>query len=438
MSAREQLRSYSDALVQALRPVKLLKALHWGPLVHERFLKKGARSLPRPVYAPLGFEPADQVRELHRVRRRIDGKNPVEAALRRKCDEGVELVRLLASRGTRRFYEHSVRLYGEPKQVLRDSGVDNLEIARMWAARTRPFSPAQPGPLDAEAAAQEIRTLIHPVLGEACRVRVSPSLTADAAAGASSIAVRRGARFTQRQVRALAHHEGLWHVLTSLNGRSQPVLSILGPGLANFTTFQEGGGVVSEYLSASLGSERFRELGERTLIVDMAARGADYLEVYRYLAERFPPRKATQMCERVFRGGLLTGGAPFTRDAVYQRGYLRVFNFLRHAVDRGDWRLVVAFCAGKMSLDDVPLVAALIDEGLVSPPKYLPPWARDMEALAAQVVHSLAMSLFEQDKVSSYYDRLDARHQDAVQGWRAELSVPAEEPAVETVRRLGS
>ena len=31
------------------------------------------------------------------------------------------------------------------------------------------------------------------------------------------------------------------------------------------------------------------------------------------------------MCERVFRGGVLTGGAPFTKDATNQRGYVRNF-----------------------------------------------------------------------------------------------------------------
>ena len=70
----------------------------------------------------------------------------------------------------------------------------------------------------------------------------------------------------------------------------------------------------------------------------MAARGADYVEVYRYLAERFAPRRAAQMCERVFRGGVLAGGAPFTKDVAYQRGYCRTFNFLRTALDEGDSR----------------------------------------------------------------------------------------------------
>ncbi|NJN63663.1 MAG: DUF1704 domain-containing protein, partial [Acidobacteria bacterium] len=72
---------------------------------------------------------------------------------------------------------------------------------------------------------------------------------------------------------------------------------------------------------------------------------ADRLEVFVYLSSRFAQHKAAQMTERVFRGGVLSGGAPFTKDAVYQRGYCRVFNFLRAAYDHGDYALVQAFLA---------------------------------------------------------------------------------------------
>ena len=53
--------------------------------------------------------------------------------------------------------------------------------------------------------------------------------------------------------------------------------------------------------------------------------------MWRDLASRWGEKKACHLAERVFRGGVLTGGAPFTKDAVYQRGYCRVYNFLRVA-----------------------------------------------------------------------------------------------------------
>jgi uncharacterized protein (TIGR02421 family) len=417
MSAHDYLRRISDGIVHAQRPIRILKALNWDPKVHARFFRYKAKVLPEPVYAPLGYDPADKIREFQELRRAIRGRNSVEAALRRKCDEFLDVVRLLAARGTKRFYHHSVRLYGQPRQGFRDSGVDNLQIARLWAARPiRSSAAVEPRNLTAEAALEVIGQIVTPILEAQCRLKISSRLTADAAAGATSVAVRKDARFSVRQARALAHHEGLWHVLTSLNGYAQPVLTVLGVGLARFSTSQEGGGVVAEYLSGNMASDRLRELGERALAIDLAAQGANYLEVFGYLAHRFPEEKAAQLSERVFRGGVLEGGAPFTKDAIYQRGYCRVFNFIRHTIEHAELDLLLAFFAGKMSVDDAPMVAALIDEGLVTAPRYLPGWASDLEGLGAEVAHSLTMSRFDLGAVGRYYDRLAARHENTLSG----------------------
>ncbi|HEY6098378.1 MAG TPA: tyrosine/phenylalanine carboxypeptidase domain-containing protein, partial [Anaeromyxobacter sp.] len=202
---------------------------------------------------------------------------------------------------------------------------------------------------------------------------------------------------------ALAHHEGLWHVLTSLNGLRQPVLTVLGVGLPRFTESQEGGGIVAEFLTGNITDERYIELGERTIAIDMAARGADFLEVYRYLLARFPPEKAALMSERVFRGGVLEGGAPFTKDAAYQRGYCRTFNFLRAALEQRDLDLVRAFLAGKMSVDDAELVRDLVEEGTCAGPVYLPEWFIDIDRLNAIATHSVTMNRFSLPSVTRYY-----------------------------------
>ncbi len=429
MDGRTYLRRLSDALVHAQRPIRILKALNWPDEVHRRFFRQKARELPRPEVRPLDYDPRDKVAQLESLRRKIRGRNPIEQALRRKCDEFVEVVRMLQARGTKRFYAHSVRLYGEPRRVFQDSGVDNLEIARLWATRPyRPGSPMEPRPLSAREALAVVQSITAPILGERCRLKISRRLTADAAAGATSVAVRAEARFSHRQARALAHHEGLWHVLTSLNGYDQPVLTVLGVGLAGFATSQEGGGVVAELLSGNMTAERLRELGERALSVDLVAQGADYLELFRYLSHRFSPEKAAQLCERVFRGGVLTGGAPFTKDAIYQRGYCRVFNFLRHTVENGETSLFEAFFAGKMSVDDTPFIDALMHEGLVAPPRLLPPWAADQEGLGAQIVHSLTMSRFDLGKVSRYYEKLVQKHRGGLGNWEAGLTARGVDP----------
>jgi len=403
VAAADHLRRLSDAVVAAQRPIRILKAINWDPRVHEHFFKAGACELPRPEYPPLGFDAREKATELRTLSRKMRGHNPVERLLRQKCAEYQTVVRLLEARGTRRFYELSRQLYGEPRQRFPDHAVDNLAIARLWAARPR--ARGEEACIPAEEAAGEVARICAPYLGGKVTVVVRSRLTANAASGATKISLKKGVLFTPRQVKALAHHEGLWHVLTSKNGFAQPVLTVLGVGLPRHTESQEGGGVVSEYLSGNITDERYIELGERTICVDMAARGADYLEVFRYLQSRFASHRAAQLCERVFRGGVLTGGAPFTKDAAYQRGYCRTFNFLRAALEQRDLDLVRAFLCGKMSVDQAEQVRDLIEEGLVAGPVHLPAWFDDLDRLHAIVTHSVTMNRFSLPVIHRYYAR---------------------------------
>ncbi len=425
---REYLRTICDQIIQVQKPIRVLRSINWGPQVHDRFFKRGARELPRPEYPALGFDPAAKEKELRALKRQIRGKNRIEELLRRRVDEFAAIVRMLAARGTKRFYELSRRIYGDPRDRFPDTNVDNLAIARLWAARPRARDEEQV--YSAAEAAERIAELCNPLLGGAVRVMVRSRLTANAAAGATRITLRKGARFSERQVRAMAHHEGLWHVLTSMNGYRQPVLTVLAVGLPRFTESQEGGGIVAEFLTGNITDERYIELGERTIAVDMAARGADFLEVYRYLLARFPPEKAALMSERVFRGGVVEGGAPFTKDAAYQRGYCRTFNFIRAAVEQRDVDLVRAFLAGKMSVDDAELVRDLVDEGLCVGPTYLPEWFIDIDRLNAICTHSVTMNRFSLPSVTRYYDRRRKTRKPA-----AEVAVRPHE--VDTEERAG-
>jgi uncharacterized protein (TIGR02421 family) len=426
--AKTYLRRISDEIVAVQKPIRILKAINWDPKVHRRFFARNATELPEVEYPPLDFDPSDRIQQLAAVKRKAHGKNPVEAMLRRKCDEFSLVIRMLSARGTKRFYPFSVELYGEADQRFAgDRSVDSLGIARAWASR--PPSRSEVASLSSDQTVALIRTTVESALGRHCVIKESTRITANAAAGATHVSIRKGATFSPRQARALAHHEGLWHVLTSLNGYRQPVLTILGVGLPRFTESQEGGGIVSEYLTGSITNDRFRELGERTIAVDMAARGADYLQVFRYLSERFPPQRAAQMCERVFRGGVLTGGAPFTKDAVYQRGYCRTFNFLRIALAKPDLELLEAFLSGKMSIEDAWLVKALIAEGLCAGPTFVPDWYRDLDGLLATITHSLTMNRFSTQSIARYLDKRISQQVEAADEATASLLADRGPPA---------
>ena len=413
MNGREYIRKISDRIVAAQRPIKILKAVNWDENVHRRFFARNATVMPRPVYAPLPYDVEEKVAELDGIKKEITGANPLEELLRRKCDEFIDVVRMLEARGTKRFNELSIKLYGRADDGFDDEAVDNLSIAKLWASR--PPSKHEIYDIPSGEAVERIRGIVEQHLGRRCKVKESDRITSNAAAGATSIAIKKGEWFSETKVKALAHHEGLWHVLTSLNGYRQPFLTVLGIGLPRFTECQEGGAILAEYLTGSMTNNRFIELGERTIGIDMAQRGANYLQVYNYLILKFSPQKSASMCERVFRGGDLDGGAPFTKDSAYQRGYCKTFNFMRTILLKDDTDSMRAFIAGKMHVDDVALLKELMHEGLVVGPTYVPAWYHQMDSIDAMFTHSATMNRFDVEKVAAHYESRETAMRDATQ-----------------------
>ena len=86
---------------------------------------------------------------------------------------------------------------------------------------------------------------------------------------------------------------------------------------------------------------------------------------------------------RIFRGSLPEGCGPFTKDLCYSKGFVMIYNYIRLAVSRGMVRRVPLLFCGKANLADIKTLAQLVDEGLVAPPRFLPPPFADLHALSA-------------------------------------------------------
>ena len=129
---------------------------------------------------------------------------------------------------------------------------------------------------------------------------------------------------------------------------------------------------------------RVRRLTNRIEGVALAEAGGNFLDVYRHFQqEGYTPRESYQHSMRIFRGSLPAGCGPFTKDLCYSKGFVLVYNFIRLAVSRGMvGRVPLLFC-GKTNLADVKTLAQLVDEGLVVPPRYVPPQFADLHALSA-------------------------------------------------------
>jgi uncharacterized protein (TIGR02421 family) len=398
------IRGLSDRLLQALRPIRVLDALKWEDDVERAFFAAGARELP-PVSTdyyrrrPLPFDPGQKRREFQTlerdVRRKLGKDNPAGQILTRRCVEYREVVDLLAHRGTPSFAVLSRKLYGSAADRLHANEPSLAELARTMAGTLDHGCPgdtrvSEEPVLKGSEAVQVLAGRLASFFGdEAVQVRLADGLIADAVAGSDYIKLRAGARFTPRELRLLEVHEGWVHLGTTRNGQSQPVCTFLCKGPPSATLAQEGLAVVTEILAFASHPARVRRLAHRIEALARAEAGADFLDVYRFfLSQGYAPRMSYYQAVRIFRGSLPAGCGPFTKDLCYHKGLVLVYHFLRGATAGGlASRILLLFC-GKTSLEDVPALGQLAEEGLLAPPRFLPPPFADPCALSAWLCYT--------------------------------------------------
>jgi uncharacterized protein (TIGR02421 family) len=408
---RHTLKSLSIALVRAQKEIRVLKALHWPDGVAQRFLARKARELPRVEYGPLGFDPRKKAAEFRRIEELLDPGDPLQAILRDTARQYGEVVRMLEARGTRGLYEASARLYGHPLEPFAGQTTTSLDLAVHLDTILGNGAAAAPAPgrmFTAEETARLLqRRMGRAFRGATVRVEVSSLLTADAAAGANRIRIKRGRMFGQETVDYLEQHEGYVHLATTLNGRRQPILPILGKASPRAVRVNEGLAVFSEWASHTMTLRRLRRLVDRVLAIRMAEEGADFLVVYRHFLERGEPEPAAfDIARRVFRGGDLGGGAPFTKDSSYLGDFLRIYNFTRVAAKRRRMDLLCLLFAGKVTLQDIPVLSRHVLTGEVRAPRYLPPWMRYRDWLTAHMAISSFLNFLKMSGTEDFYEEL--------------------------------
>jgi uncharacterized protein (TIGR02421 family) len=382
------LREVSAAIIEAQKPVRIIPSLLWADEVERDFFAQGASSLPKPTYhVPAGIGEAEAA--FQKLARRLTGDNAIEGFLRDTCVSLSTAARMLMSIGTRDFYHHSVELYGRPASLSSDKRTTNLDLARHFeqviAGFAPPLSDVDQPKLGAEEAAEILRARFatfvtaHPV-----KVRVVDRLAASASSTAAEVRLKCDVRFSTRDLLQIEFHEGQVHMATTLNGRAQDVVPFISAPLPRASRSQEGLAVFTEFFAGAISLPRVRRLCDRTLAIHMVEEGANFIDVYRYFSEHGNDEHTSFDCaRRVMRGGPLEGGAPFTKDGCYLDGLLRVTNFLRIALVKGQSQLVRMLFVGKLAVDDTPLFDRLFREGLIREPLYLPTWAKDLSHLTA-------------------------------------------------------
>ncbi|RYZ67244.1 MAG: DUF1704 domain-containing protein, partial [Proteobacteria bacterium] len=242
-------------------------------------------------------------------------------------------------------------------------------------------------------------------------VRISDGIVADAAAGSDTIKIREGATFSRKDIDIFEVHEGYVHVATTQNGKAQTTAKFLAKGPPRTAVTQEGLAILMEILTFSTYPLRARTINDRILGVNKAEEGANFLEVYEfYLEQDYNEVTAFRSAMRVFRGGTLDGGSPFTKDISYGRGFIENYNFIRTAIRSGRPEIIPFMFAGKLHVDDVPLLYARHLEGMVDMPKLMPAQFQDLNGLAVWMSFSSFLNTIDANVVTSYYDSLFRRY----------------------------
>ncbi|MFL5243842.1 MAG: flavohemoglobin expression-modulating QEGLA motif protein [Gemmataceae bacterium] len=386
-----RVRSLSDRLVAAQRPLRILDAIKWDHAFERAFFAAGCREQPpvtRAYYEtrPLSFDPAHKREEftsLERdIRRDIGASDGPGRLMVRMCREYRDVVDMLTLRGTPEFSRRAMKLYGTSAAV---SVTKNQESPlRIWpGASDRPVRSVEKT-LNAQEAVDALTTRLQNYFDDSVKVRVrlSDGILADAAAGCDYIKIRGSARFTLQEIRLLEVHEGWVHLGTTLNGYCQPVCTFLSKGPPSSTVTQEGLAVLTEVAAAASFPERVRRLTDRVQAIALAENGADFRDVYRFFEEQgYDYRDSYKQAARIFRGSLPEGCGPFTKDLSYWKGFLELRDFCRSAFrENRTKRLLLLFC-GKTNLTDLPILEEMLNQGLIVAPRFLPPPFADNKAI---------------------------------------------------------
>lgn len=405
----QTIHELSEMVVAAQKPIRILDALKWDASIEEYFFKHKCKKLP-PIdsqyYAeknPLTFDPVqklDEFAEIDKlVRRRLGQYSGVGSILQRMCHEYSRVIMMLQLRGTPKFTEISQELYGSSQDAfhagaptLKDLGLLVSQV--LENIKDQLTTHADEEKLSSEQTVNILRDRLGAYFSDRNNIRVelSDGIIADAAAGADRIKIHQGLTFSAREVRTFEIHEGWVHLGTTLNGMEQPICTFLSKGPPSSTITQEGLAIITEMFTFSSYPGRLKRLTNRINAVNMAEEGANFFDVYQFCLEQgLDQHDSYQSTVRVFRGSTPDAG-PFTKDLSYSKGFILIYNYMRLAVQRGLMKRIPLLFVGKTTLEDLHILADLQDEGIIIPPKYVPPQFADIAAVTAWMVYSLFLN----------------------------------------------
>jgi uncharacterized protein (TIGR02421 family) len=417
---QETIAELSKRLVEAQRKIRILDSIKWDEDVKKQFFADKAKKQPKideSYYQkrPLPYNVEDKQEEfrllLRDTQNQLGQYSPVTRLIKRQCQEYSRAVDMLQARGTAQFSEIAMELYGSPDDVFYAGGpklslMGSLLFDVLTALDVQLQSEADVKRHKPDDAQQMLESRLSQFFDKhpgKVTVMVSDDMVADASAGADNIKLSQSAMFSDRDLKYLEVHEGWVHVGTTLNGQMQPYCTFLSKGSPSCSVIQEGLAVITELVTFTSYPGRMRKITNRVIALEKVREGATFLDIYRYFVEcGLTEEDSYNQSVRVFRGSTPEGG-PFTKDLSYAKGFVTIYNFIRFAISQRHIDSIPLLFSGKIILDDIPLLAELLEHGILMPPVYLPPPFKDLAALSAWMSFSLFLNKFDLTEIQKNF-----------------------------------
>jgi uncharacterized protein (TIGR02421 family) len=427
LTYKEKIKRLSERIVEAQRPVRILNSVKLPANVPEEIRKSHFKSIPKITaddyrnQNEVGFDLDAKGIELREIIADIELQLGKEDAIGRllidTAEQYITVLDLLRSRGTKEFWEYSRRLYGSPRDHIYNDSNTISDLGRMmYSILTNVTAYDLPAPpkedQNADQVVDELNRRFQSYFQDgSVSARVSDGIIADASAGGDTVKIRADSMFSVRDIDILEVHEGWVHVGTSQNGNRQHIAKWLSKGPPRCASTQEGLAVIMEIFSFRSYPKRAKKINDRIIAIEKAEEGANILELIEYYrTEGYSEDESLLSATRICRGGTLEGGAPFTKDISYCKGFIENYNFMRSAIRAGRPQLLPFLFVGKVHVDDVPLLYQKYEEGIIDAPKYLPPLFRDLSGLSVWMSFSNFLNTVNLKKVQEHYDRLFNSH----------------------------
>jgi uncharacterized protein (TIGR02421 family) len=372
-------RKVDAALAEAAGAIDYLIAVTPldADMAWQRFEEANHRRPPTFHYRPLTVDPDLVKRDLYAIPIEAVEDPTLAALFRAKRHELERQVNMLEDRGSDAFMLTSLQLFGGVEPAL--AAVAQTVLERVAASPSSGTGSREDG-VTAEVFADRARVEVANYRAIDPDVATNVTIRADVPGvlvSGGNLLIGSRVRIAEARVDALIQHEIGTHVVTEINGRAQP-LQVLRVGLPGYEETQEGMAVLAEFVVGGLTRSRLATLAARVLAVARLVEGADFVDTFHELTERWGlrPRRAFHVTMRVYRSGGLT------KDAIYLRGLDRLLGYL------ADGGSIDPLLVGKLPLGDVPIVEELQWRGVIRPPRLRPRWlqwpdaAERLQALA--------------------------------------------------------